>query len=320
MPGGNREDYLQVAEVLEAIAARDASGKACCSYIGPDGSGHFIKMVHNGIEYVEMQLLAELYALLRIDKNNEEIARVFEDWNRGELSSYLLEITVQILRKKEGDHYLLDRVLDRAGNKGTGSWSSKVAMDLGVPNGMMTEAVFARYISSFKERREYLASTYSKLDLTWTPLDLETLKEAYEFARLVNHQQGFRLMARASSEYDWNLDFQTIARIWSNGCIIKSRLMNELREHFAGNEDLFMIPVIRKELLQREEALVELLREGLNRRVSLHCFTSAYQFWVDSTTEDLPANLIQAQRDFFGAHTYQRTEDPNGKFHHSKWN
>ncbi len=320
MPGGKKEDYAKVAPVLEAISARDASGSACCSYIGPDGSGHFIKMVHNGIEYVEMQLLAELYALLRLEKNNEEIARIFEAWNQGPLSSYLLDITVQILRKKENDHYLLDKVLDRAGNKGTGSWSSKVAMDLGTPNGMMTEAVFARYISSFKERRDYLASTLTQATVNFVPVDLEALKRAYEFARLVNHQQGFQLMAQASKEYDWDLDFQVIARIWSNGCIIKSNLMNELRAYFAKEEDLFMIPNIREKLVSGEASLVEMLREGLNRRVSLPCFTSAYQFWIDSTTRNLPANLIQAQRDFFGAHTYQRTDDPKGEFHHSNWN
>lgn len=320
MPGGNLKDYEKVAPVLEAISARDASGNACCSYIGPDGSGHFIKMVHNGIEYVEMQLLAELYALLRLEKNNEEIARIFEEWNRGSLSSYLLGISVQILRKKDGDHYILDQVLDRAGNKGTGSWSSKVALDLGVPNGMMTEAVFARYISSFKERREYLASSLSEFVPKLAPLDLGDLKRAYEFARLINHQQGFQLMDQASNEYNWNLDFQVIARIWSNGCIIKSNLMNELMTHFANNKDLFMISDIRDGLINGEASVVDVLREGLKRRVSLPCFTSAYQFWVDSTTRNLPANLIQAQRDFFGAHTYQRTDDPEGEFHHSNWN
>jgi len=320
MPGGNQRDYAKVAPVLEAISARDDSGNACCSFIGPDGSGHFIKMVHNGIEYVEMQLLAEIYALLRLEKNNEEIAQIFEVWNRGTLSSYLLGITVEILRKKEGDHYLLDRVLDRAGNKGTGSWSSKVALDLGVPNGMMAEAVFARYISSFKERRANLSSFISTSGTKVDSFDLENLKRAYEFARLINHQQGFQLMAQASAEHKWNLDFQVIARIWSNGCIIKSNLMNELKIHFANSQDLFMIPDIREGLVRDEVAVVSLLHEGLKRRVSLPCFTSAYHFWVDSTTKDLPSNLIQAQRDFFGAHTYQRTDDPEGKFHHSNWN
>lgn len=320
MPGGNKKDYAKVASILEDISARDESGNVCCAHIGPDGSGHFIKMVHNGIEYVEMQLLAELYALLRLEKSNEQIAWIFEEWNQGSLSSYLLGITVQILRKKEGDHFLLDRVLDRAGNKGTGSWSSKVALDLGVPNGLMVEAVMARYISSFKERREYLASMLPQSEEKFNSINPEDLKNAYEFARLLNHQQGFRLMAQASSAYKWGLDFESIASIWSNGCIIKSNLMNELKVHFAENEDLFMISGIRKDLLSWEKPTVRILQEGLNRRVSLPCFSSAYHFWVDSTTKNLPANLIQAQRDFFGAHTYQRTDDPEGEFHHSKWN
>ena len=320
MPGGNQKDYELVSSVLEAIAARDDSGKACCSYIGPDGSGHFIKMVHNGVEYVEMQLLAELYAVLRIQMSNEEIADVFEDWNKGNLSSYLLEITIKILRKKEGDHYLLDKVLDKAGNKGTGSWSSKVALDLGVPNGMMTSAVLARYISAFKERRALLSSIISLAEIEMEPFELDDLKNAYQFARVVNHQQGFQLMAEASSQYNWSLDFTVIARIWSNGCIIKSKLMNELQSYFTESQDLFMIPEVWKNLVEQEPAVMRLLEMGLKSRVSLPCFGSAYNFWVDSTTEDLPANLIQAQRDYFGAHTYQRTDDPQGSFHHSLWN
>ena len=198
MPGGTKESYAKVSEVLESISAKDEFGKTCCAYIGPKGSGHFIKMVHNGIEYVEMQLLAELYALMSVEMTYKEIADVFEAWNQGELSSYLLGITAEILNKKEGETYLLDLILDKAGNKGTGSWSSKAAFDLGIPNTMMSGAVFARYISSFKESREKFSNLPSMIKHKKESLNLSLLRDAYQFARLINHQQGFKLMQMAS--------------------------------------------------------------------------------------------------------------------------
>ena len=319
MPGGKKESYSIVSSVLESISAKDNFGKTCCAYIGPEGSGHFIKMVHNGIEYVEMQLLAELYAILSVTNSNEEIAKVFESWNEGDLSSYLLEISTQILRKKEGDDYLLDMILDKAGNKGTGSWSSKAAFDLGIPNTMMSSAVFARYISSFKERRKELSGLVELESITAVLPDLQIIKKAYKMARLLNHQQGFKLMELASKSYGWSLNFSDIARIWSNGCIIKSHLMNRLHEGFKTERDLFEMDFIRTDLCQDEKALRDVLRYGLDARISLHCFTAAYQYWIDMTSERLPANLIQAQRDFFGAHTYQKTDDPSGEFFHTKW-
>ncbi len=244
MPGGTRESYEFVSEILESIAAKDDFGKTCCTYIGPEGSGHFIKMVHNGIEYVEMQLLAELYALMSKQMSNEAIAEVFEGWNQGVLSSYLLEITIQILRKKEGDKYLLDMILDKAGNKGTGSWSSKAAFDMGIPNTMMSSAVFARYISSFKDTRIKMSGLIDSSHSIEEDLDLVSIEKAYEFARLINHQQGFKLMQLASDTYNWDLNFSDIARIWSNGCIIKSHLMNLLHKEFMCSKDLFEMDLV----------------------------------------------------------------------------
>ncbi len=319
MPGGKKESYSIVSSVLESISAKDDFGKTCCAYIGPEGSGHFIKMVHNGVEYVEMQLLAELYAIMSISHTNEEIAVVFESWNQGELSSYLLEITTHILRKKEGKNYLLDKILDKAGNKGTGSWSSKAAFDLGIPNTMMSSAVFARYISSFKERRKKLSGLIQLETVNATLPDLNLIKKAYKMARLLNHQQGFKLMELASKSFDWKLDFSAIARIWSNGCIIKSHLMNKLHEGFKSERDLFEMDFIIATMSEDEKALREVLKYGLDSRISLHCFTAGYQYWIDMTSERLPANLIQAQRDYFGAHTYQRTDDSSGEFFHTKW-
>ncbi len=319
MPGGSAESYSKVSSVLESIAANDDFGQTCCTYIGPEGSGHFIKMVHNGIEYVEMQLLAELYSMLSASHSNEEIAGVFEQWNTGDLSSYLLEISIQILRKKEDDGYLLDRILDKAGNKGTGSWSSKAAFDMGIPNTMMSSAVFARYISSFKERRVALSGKLRARNTTSALPDIDSIKRAYAMARLLNHQQGFKLMELASDNYNWSLNFSEIARIWSNGCIIKSHLINQLHEAFKSKNDLLDMDFIFTELSKDEEALKDVLRYGIDVGISLHCFTAGYYYWVDMTTERLSANFIQAQRDFFGAHTYQRTDDTSGTFYHTKW-
>ena len=319
MPGGKKESYDLVAAVLESIAAKDDFGKTCCTYIGPEGSGHFIKMVHNGIEYVEMQLLTELYALMSNKMSNEEIAEVFESWNEGALSSYLLEITVQILKKKEGDKYLLDLILDKAGNKGTGSWSSKAAFDLGIPNTMMSSAVFARYISSFKDVRIKMSGLIDSRQSIDGDQNLVSLKKAYECARLINHQQGFKLMQFASDTYKWGLNFSDIARIWSNGCIIKSHLMNELHKEFQCSADLFDMDLVTDQLINGESDLRETLILGLRQRVSTHCFSSSYHYWVDMTTKSLPANLIQAQRDFFGAHTYQRVDAPESEFYHTQW-
>ncbi len=319
MPGGKKESYAYVSEILESIAAKDDFGKTCCTYIGPEGSGHFIKMVHNGIEYVEMQLLAELYGLMSKRMSNEEIAAVFESWNQGKLSSYLLEITIKILRKKEGDEYLLDMILDKAGNKGTGSWSSKAAFDMGIPNTMMSAAVFARYISSFKATRQIIAKLVDSDNDVNKELNINVLEKAYEFSRLVNHQQGFKLMRQASESNGWELHFSDIARIWSNGCIIKSHLMNLLHKEFQTNDDLFEMEMVKDELINGESATREVLMMALQERISVHCFSAAYNYWVDMTTERLPANLIQAQRDFFGAHTYQRVDAPESDFYHTKW-
>jgi 6-phosphogluconate dehydrogenase len=319
MPGGSRDSYLAVADILESIAARDPFGKTCCTYIGPGGSGHFIKMVHNGIEYVEMQLLAEMYALMSLRMSNESIANIFETWNRGALSSYLLDITVQILRKKEGEHYVLDLILDKAGNKGTGSWSSKAAFDMGVPNTMMSAAVFARYVSSFKEERRLLSEAVTPDSTGAAAPDLNQLEKAYSFARLINHQQGFKLMRLASDLNDWKLNFKDIARIWSNGCIIKSQLMNQLYEEFGKEDDLFKMNVLIHELTDCEHAVREVVKAGLDHRISMHCFTNALYYWTDMTSDRLPANLIQAQRDFFGAHTYQRTDRDPSDYFHTKW-
>ncbi len=319
MPGCSKSTYKIISPILEAIAAKDSQGYPCCTHIGPEGSGHFIKMVHNGIEYVEMQLLAELYALLSVSYSNQEIAQVFLDWNKTDLSSYLLEITAEILQKKEGDHYLIDFVLDKAGNKGTGAWSSKTAFDLGNVNTMMSSAVFSRYISSFKEKRVALAKEATHNKSLQNNLDLIELEKAYRFARLINHHQGFDLMVRASKAYNWNLNLSEIARIWTNGCIIRSQFMIDCISYFEEHNELLSNNTILNILNESEKTISKIIQDGMANRVPLDSFWSAYNYWISMTTVVLPANLIQAQRDYFGSHTYQRNDNDTGDFTHTNW-
>jgi 6-phosphogluconate dehydrogenase len=320
MPGGLAKSYEAYGNILEAIAAKDQDGLPCCAYIGPGGSGHFVKMVHNGIEYAEMQLLAELYAIMSKELSKDEIAAAFTQWNTTGLNSYLLEISSIIVNYKEGDEYLLDLIQDKADNKGTGSWSGKAAMILGIPATMIDSAVLARYISSFKNQRKKLSDNLmEEEDRTFSPLNLEVLAQAYEAARSINYHQGFALLDQASRQYDWNLNLSEIARIWTNGCILKSALMQQCVTYYKTQHQLIEVPEVFKQLNKSEEAMVELLQASMERRVAAPSFSSAYNYWLAITTDKLPANLIQAQRDYFGAHTYQRTDRPEGQYFHTVW-
>jgi len=319
MPGCSKSTYKIISPILEAIAAKDSKSSPCCAYIGSEGSGHFVKMVHNGIEYAEMQLLAELYALLTLSFSNEEIAKVLQDWNERDLSSFLLEITSEILLKKEGDDYLLDFVLDKAGSKGTGAWSSKTAFDLGSVNSMMSSAVFSRYISSFKETRVVLAKKATHSTSYQKKIDLIALEKAYRFARIINHHQGFDLIHRASKKYNWNLKLSEIARIWTSGCIIRSQFMSDCICYFENKNDLLTNTSILNILNDGEKIISKIIQDAMANRVPIDSFWSAYNYWVSMTTAMLPAHLIQAQRDYFGSHTYQRNDNDSGDFTHTNW-
>ncbi|MEO9872312.1 NADP-dependent phosphogluconate dehydrogenase [Ekhidna sp.] len=318
MPGGVEEAYKEVSGVLEAIAAKDKDGKACCSYVGSGGSGNFVKTIHNGIEYAEMQLIAECYHSLSLHKSNEEIAEIFERWNRTDLSSYLLEITIEILRKKEGDKYLLDLILDKAANKGTGSWSSQISLGNGMPTTMMTDAVFARYISTLKEKRVVLFKIVNRKTSS-KDIDEVIVEDAYRFARLVNHQQGFSLVKKISDTNEWHVDLSEIARVWTNGCIIRSQLMEELVSLFRDIENIFDSKDMIARLSKLENGVASYLETSVRAKISTPVISSAYQYWLGMITDRLPANLIQAQRDFFGAHTYERIDSESGKFFHTNW-
>ncbi|MCB0704082.1 MAG: NADP-dependent phosphogluconate dehydrogenase [Saprospiraceae bacterium] len=320
MPGGDAAAYEKISPFLEQIAAKDINGKPCCTYIGSGGSGHFVKMVHNGIEYAEMQLIAELYALLRwgTQLNPDEIADIFEPWLSGPANSYLLEITVSILRKTEGETFLIDLILDQAANKGTGSWTSIVASDLGVAIPTITAALFARFQSAFKAERVQYASQFP-MHPEMLEVDVKELLDAYQLARFLNHQQGFVLMQQAAIQFEWQLNLSELARIWTNGCIIRSQMMRDISHVFSESQLLLAHPLAWHTLDAGKEALLALVGKGLAAQIPLPCFSASANYMLMAFQEDSSANLIQAQRDFFGAHTYQRVDDPSGKKYHTNW-
>lgn len=318
MPSGDKDAYQKVQKYLEAISAKDGDGNPCCTYVGSQGSGHFVKMIHNGIEYVEMQLLSECYSILKNQRlSNDEIAAVFESW-MNDLGSYLLEITVEILRKKEGDKYLLDKILDKAGNKGTGQWATNSIADLGEPATMIPAALFARYLSFFKEKREDTAKVFST---TGKGDEISTLqlKEAYQFSRIINHHQGFSIIARVSDHNGWNVDLSEIARIWTEGCIIKSDFMKELVKYLKTDGSILLNDKLSQLVSRTHGSIQKVAIASIQKEIHIPCLLEAVNFFHGIKTANSPANLIQAQRDYFGAHTYQRIDDPSGKSCHTEW-
>ena len=323
MPGGPHEAYVSVAPYLELIAARDRHGNPCCAYIGPGGSGHFVKMVHNGIEYAEMQLLAELYQVQRkSNRPQTDMAAFFAGMTDGPLDSYLQAITAVIAGFRENDRYVLDLIHDQAGNKGTGNWTTVAMAQLGVPATMIAAALFARYLSAKKTERNRAEKAYG-LGMDYTRdelvLDNQQLREAYYAAKLINHHQGFDLLREASAEYGYGLDFSEIARIWTNGCIIRSALMEELVGLLADERPLLLQPGIVNRLKKVTVSLDELVALGANRRVALPCFAAAAQYLHGYAEAEGSANMIQAQRDYFGAHTYRRVDAPDDESFHTEW-
>ena len=319
MPSGNEQAYQIVSPFLETIASKDKNGNACCAYIGPEGSGHFIKMVHNGIEYVEMQLLAEVYSILKNSgKGPDEIAKLLETF-KSEANSFLLEITIDILRKKEGDAWMLDKVLDRSGNKGTGNWTTVAAAQLGIPNTLIAAALFARYLSSFKEDRVQVSTNYNVMASKLENYDPQKLLSGYQFARLLNHIQGFQLINEASNNYHWSLNLSEIARIWTNGCIIRSELMKDFIIFLKESSNPFFNASIKEQLLAHYPNTKQLVADCIIKGIAIPCLSESVNYFNGLKTANSSANLIQAQRDYFGAHTYQRVDDPSGKPHHTDW-
>lgn len=325
MPGGPREGYRLVEHYLETIAAKDKWGQPCTTYIGPDGAGHFVKMVHNGIEYAEMQVLAEAYTLLRyaLQLEPEEIARLFTNWKNGGLDSYLLEITIDILQTKENGELLLDKIMDQAAQKGTGGWSAVAALEYGIPYGPLTEAVMARALSSFKAKRVKAAAQYQHTTHAFSGMDknsiLAELQQAYQATRILNHDIGFNLMQEVSEQEGWQLNLSEIARIWTNGCIIRSQLMEELVEVFKTSDSMLLAPVIMDKLKSQHKGFASVVATGLQQGFALPVMSAALNYLLGSLTADSSANLLQAQRDYFGAHTYKRKDKPAEQSFHTLW-
>lgn len=320
MPGGDKDIYKVVQPFLETIAAKDENNLPCCAYIGNEGSGHFVKMVHNGIEYVEMQLLAEVLSILKATGNNlAQIATILESWKE-KSDSYLLDITIKILRKKEGDDWLIDKIMDKAGNKGTGNWATIATAQLGVPSTLIASALFARYTSFYKEDRINLHKKYDQehLGLHLNLLNDEVLN-AYQFSRIINHYQGFKLISEAAKTYKWDLNLSEIARIWTNGCIIKSNLMRTLVVILKESDNLLGDESIVKQIKALKPSANLVTSQCIMNELAIPCFSEAVNFLNNFSTANSTANLIQAQRDYFGAHTYQRIDDDSEKFYHTDW-
>ena len=326
MPGGQKDAYDLVAPILEEIAAKADDGAPCVTYVGPNGAGHYVKMVHNGIEYGDMQLIAESYDILRRvgGLTVEETAEVFKSWNTGELDSYLIEITADILTKKDPEtgKPMVEVIMDTAGNKGTGKWTSQSALDLGVPLPLITESVFARYISTLKEEREVASKELSpikvpELSNTEKQALVESVRKGLYFSKIMSYAQGFAQMRIASEEFDWNLNYGEIAKIFRAGCIIRAQFLQKITDAFERDPELKNL-LLDKYFLYVTESYQEAVREvvvtAVQAGIPVPTFSSALAYYDSYRSEVLPANLIQAQRDYFGAHTYNRVDKP-GVFH-----
>lgn len=327
MPGGQKEAYDLVAPILKDIAAK-VDGDPCTTYIGPDGAGHYVKMVHNGIEYGDMQLIAESYFLMKnvLGLSAEELHEVFADWNEGELDSYLIEITADIFTKKDEEtgKPMVDVILDKAGQKGTGKWTSQSALDLGVSLPIITESVFARFISAIKDERVKASKMLKGPDTK--PFDgdkkalVESIRKALYMSKICSYAQGFAQMRSASDEYKWDLQYGDIAMIFRGGCIIRAQFLQKIKEAYdreSNLTNLLLDPYFKEIVESYQYALREVISVAVQNGVPVPGFSAALSYYDSYRTETLPANLIQAQRDYFGAHTYERV-DKEGIFH-TEW-
>lgn len=327
MPGGQKEAYDLVAPILEAISAKAEDGAPCVTYIGPNGAGHYVKMVHNGIEYGDMELIAESYNLMRnlLGLDVKEMADIFSEWNKGELDSYLIDITADILTRKDdlgSDKPIVDMILDRAGNKGTGKWSSQSALELGVPQSVITESVYARYISAMKQERVEASKVLPK-PVANVSVDkkeaIEMIRKALYFSKLMSYAQGFEQLRFASEKYDWKLQYGDLAKIWRAGCIIRARFLQNITDAYNKKPDLqnlllddYFLNIAKN----YQESVRDLVGVAVKAGVPVPGFSAAISYYDSYRSAVLPANLTQAQRDYFGAHTYERT-DRDGIYHYS---
>ena len=327
MPGGNPTAWTEVKSILQAIAAQ-VEGEPCCQWVGENGAGHYVKMVHNGIEYGDMQIIAEAYQLLRdgLKLSMDELSAIFAEWNQGVLESYLIEITSEILKiTAEDGSPLIDKILDTAGQKGTGKWTGIDALDLGVPLTLITESVFARCLSSLKTERLKAASILTSEKKTFVgeiKPTIAAIHDALYAAKMVSYTQGYMLMRAAAEEYDWNLSYGDIALMWRGGCIIRSQFLGKIKQAFDKNPqltNLLLDNFFAAEIKKAETGWRKTVMLGVQLGIPTPAFSSALAFYDGYRSEFLPANLLQAQRDYFGAHTYERVDKPRGQFFHTNW-
>jgi 6-phosphogluconate dehydrogenase len=328
MPGGSPEAWPHVKNIFQKIAAKVEDGTPCCDWVGRDGAGHFVKMVHNGIEYGDMQIISEAYWLMKnlLKMDHDEMHRVFKEWNRGELNSYLIEITADILAYKDEDGSpLIEKILDAAGQKGTGKWTVITALELGIPLNLISEAVFARSLSALKEERV----TASKIINVSNPdfqgdkeKFLQDLKEAIYASKIVSYAQGFALMREAAKEYGWDLQYGNIALLWRAGCIIRSVFLDKIKAAYDRNPDLsnLLLDDFFKEKIEKaQDAWRNVVATAISHGLAVPAISTALNYFNGYRSAELPANMIQAQRDYFGAHTYERKNQPRGKYFHTNW-
>ncbi len=331
MPGGSPAAWPLVKPIFQAICAKTADGDPCCDWVGENGAGHFVKMVHNGIEYGDMELIAEAYQLMQgLGLSNEEMAEVFRAWNKTELDSYLIEITGSILAYRDparDGEITLDKILDCAGQKGTGKWTGIAALDEGVPLTLITEAVYARCLSAVKDERQKAAAAYRKAPAAAVSAEekaalLDALKQALYASKIISYAQGYSLMRAAAKTYGWNLNYGGIALMWRGGCIIRSVFLGKIKEAYDKNpalENLLLDDYFRETIAARIPAWRKICAFAIENALPMPAFTAALSYFDGYTSDRLPANMLQAQRDYFGAHTYERTDMPRGQFFHTDW-
>jgi 6-phosphogluconate dehydrogenase len=328
MPGGSPSAWPHVKPIFQSIAAKVPDGTPCCDWVGNDGAGHFVKMVHNGIEYGDMQLICEAYQIMSelLGMNADEMHEVFKKWNTGDLDSYLVEITRDILAFKDVDNApLVDKILDTAGQKGTGKWTSVTSLDLGIPLTLISEAVYARCLSAIKEERVAASKVLSGPKTKYTgdrKALLQDLEKALYASKLVSYAQGFTLLRAAADEFKWNLNYGGIALLWRGGCIIRSVFLGKIKEAFDKNPrlpNLLLDPYFKEKIESAQDAWRRVISTAVLNGIWIPAFSTALNYFDGYRSSRLPANLLQAQRDYFGAHMYERVDKPRGEFFHTNW-
>jgi len=330
MPGGAKEAWESVRPVFQAIAAKVEDGSPCCEWVGDEGAGHFVKMVHNGIEYGDMQLITEAFFLLTniLGLSYQEVHEVFKQWNQGDLDSYLIEITRDIVIKKdeETNKYVIDLILDAAGQKGTGKWTVNVALDFGVPVTLIGEAVFARCLSALKEERVHASKTIHGPTVSSAGINkaefIDQIRDALFASKIVSYAQGFALMRAAAKEFGWTLNYGGIALMWRGGCIIRSKFLAKIKEAFDKNpslSNLLLDEFFLEKIKQTQNGWRQVASAAALNGIPIPAISSALAYFDGYRSERLPHNLLQAQRDYFGAHTYERVDKPRGQTFHTNW-